>query len=276
MASPSTARIDPDASTGPRLSLAGWFRIGCRLVALLATLLFMVPLHYLTHALGQPSHWPRRFLGTAASIVGADVQIVGTPSPRNVFFIANHLSWIDILAMGGASGTAFIAKAELASVPVIGWLCSLNRTLYVSREDKLGVSSQIAMLRDAMGENHAVAVFPEGTTTDGLSLLPFKSSLLAVLEPPPPGIVVQPVYIDYGSAIADIAWIGQESGKDNALRILSRRGRFTIRLHFLAPFDPLAYAGRKAIAAESRARIEAELVATLGHRLRPFTGHPQP
>jgi 1-acyl-sn-glycerol-3-phosphate acyltransferase len=137
----------------------------------------------------------------------------------------------------------------------------LNRTLYVSRDDRLGVSSQIAMLRDALAENHAVAVFPEGTTSDGKALLPFKSSLLGVLEPPPAGIMVQPVYVDYGTDADAIAWVGNESGVDNALRILGRKGRFGLRLHFLEPFDPTMFAGRKAIAAECRARIEAVMKA---------------
>lgn len=261
MASPSTARLEPEASLGGRLSVAGWVRFGLRLLGLLGLLLVMVPLHYLTHAIGRPSHWPRKFLGSAAAVIGGDVSKWGEPHRGNVFYVANHLSWIDILALGGASGTAFIAKAELSTVPVISWLCRLNRTLYVSRDDRLGVSSQIAMLRDALAENHAVAVFPEGTTSDGKALLPFKSSLLGVLEPPPAGIMVQPVYVDYGTDADAIAWVGNESGVDNALRILGRKGRFGLRLHFLEPFDPTMFAGRKAIAAECRARIEAVMKA---------------
>ena len=189
---------------------------------LVLCLTLFVPLHYATHLAGLRSHWPKRFLGSAAAIVGARVRTTGLPLARGVFFISNHVSWIDILALGGASGTAFIAKAELGDTPVLNWLCSLNRTLYVSRENKvsrdnkLGVTDQIAMLRAAMAENHAIAVFPEGTTTDGQSLLPFKSSLLAVLEPPPSDIEVQPVCIDYADVATEIAWIGEESGLDNS------------------------------------------------------------
>ena len=266
MASPLTGRIEPDANPVRRLTASAWIRLVCRLFGLLGLLLVLVPLHYLTHLVRHHSHWPRQFLGSAASVVGADVTTVGKPHTGNVFYVANHISWIDILALGGASGTAFVAKAELEKVPVIGWLCGLNRTLYVSRDDRAGVSSQISMLRDALAENHAVAVFPEGTTSDGHLLLPFKSSLLGVLEPPPEGIVVQPVYIDYGSDSPDIAWVGEEGGLDNALKILGRRGRFGLRLHFLEPFDPRMFAGRKAIAAECRARIDAVMQSEMHRR----------
>jgi 1-acyl-sn-glycerol-3-phosphate acyltransferase len=168
--------------------------------------------------------------------------------------------------LGGATGTAFIAKAELAKVPLISWLCGLNRTLYVSRDDRLGVGSQISMVRAAMAENHAITVFPEGTTNDGRTLLPFKSSLLGVLEPPPADVQVQPVFIDYGETSVDIAWVGDQSGIDNALQILGRKGSFVLRVHFLDPFDPSLLGGRKAIAAECRARIEAVMQSELYQR----------
>ena len=71
-------------------------------------------------------------------------------------------------------------------------------------------------------------------------------------------------------------WIGEEGGLDNARRILARRGTFPLRIHFLAPFDPAAHPGRKAIAAESRKRIEEALVATLGHPLRDFAHVVEP
>jgi len=97
--------------------------------------------------------------------------MIGIPLRRDVFYVSNHLSWIDILALGGASGTAFVAKAEIGTAPVVGWLAGLNRTVYVKRENRMGVAEQINELRDALAENWAITVFPEGTTTDGRSLL---------------------------------------------------------------------------------------------------------
>ncbi len=211
------------------------------------------------------------FLRYSAWIAGARVKKIGTPLRRDVFFIANHVSWLDILALAGASGTAFVAKAELAEVPVIGWLCSLNRTVHVKRENRLGVAEQINSLREALDDNWSVTVFPEGTTTDGQSLLPFKTSMLSVLEPPPKDVLVQPVLIDYGPEVgADLGWVGDETGINNAKRVLSRKGSFELRLHFLEPFSPEEFRGRKAIGARARAAIEAALLTSLGKPLREF------
>ena len=134
----------------------------------------------------------------------------------------------------------------------------------------MDVAEQINAVREALADNWSVTIFPEGTTTDGRSLLPFKSSMLKILEPPPPSVLVQPVLIDYGALAEEIGWVGDETGLDNAKRILSRRGSFRVKLHFLEPFAPVDNPGRKAIAARARAEIEAKLVATLAAPLRPF------
>lgn len=232
-------------------------RLGLRLAALVLALVSALVIHGLWRLLRLPSPWPRLFLGLVAHIVGARVRVIGTPLRRDVVFLANHLSWIDILAIAGATGSAFVAKGELRGVPLVGWLCTLNRTLFVSREDRLQVTTQIARLRDAIGEGWSVTIFPEGTTGDGHSLLPFKAALLAALDPPPPGVRVQPVRVDYGAATDELAWVGDEPGQSHALRVLRRKGTFAVTLHLLDPFDPAAIGNRKAIAAQARAAIEA-------------------
>lgn len=245
-------------------------RFGLRVLGLIGLLLVFVPLHYAYRIFAYGSPFPMLFLRYAGRVAGARVTKIGTPLRRDVFFISNHLSWIDILASAGASGTAFVAKHELSEVPVISWLCSLNRTVYVKREDRLGVAEQINALREALADNWSVTVFPEGTTTDGQSLLPFKTSMLSVLEPPPPGVLVQPVLLDYGDVAEEIAWIGNESGVNNARRILSRKGTFELTIHFLEPFSPEDYRGRKAIGVKAREEIEAALVKAIGKPLRTF------
>lgn len=253
------------------LSIRGWFRFTMRTLGLIGLLILFVPLHYLYRIFKYGSPFPMLFLRYAGWIAGAKVRKIGTPLRRDVFFIANHISWLDILSLAGASGTAFVAKAELSEVPVISWLCRLNRTVFVKRENRLGVATQINLLREALADNWSVTVFPEGTTTDGQSLLPFKTSMLSVLEPPPPGVMVQPVLIDYGTAVGEeIGWVGEESGINNAKRVLGRKGSFELRLHFLEPFSPEEFRGRKAIGARARAAIEAGLLTTLGKPLREF------
>lgn len=253
------------------LTAVEWTRFTLRVIGMIALLIIFVPLHYLYRIFKYGSPFPMLFLRYAGRLAGARVRKIGTPLRRDVFFIANHVSWIDILSLAGASGTAFVAKAELDEVPIISWLCRLNRTVFVKRENRLGVAEQINLLREALADNWSVTVFPEGTTTDGQSLLPFKTSMLSVLEPPPPGVLVQPVLLDYGPEIGeDLGWIGDESGLNNAKRVLSRKGSFQLRMHFLEPFSPEEFRGRKAIGARARAAIEAALLTALGKPLRDF------
>jgi 1-acyl-sn-glycerol-3-phosphate acyltransferase len=252
------------------ISAIGWVRIIARALGLIGLILVFVPLHYLYRLFAYGSPFPMLFLRYAARVCGARVEVVGTYLKRDVFFVANHISWIDILALAGASGTAFVAKAELASAPVVGWLASLNRTVFVKREHRMGVAEQINALKEALVDNWSVTVFPEGTTTDGQSLLPFKTSMLSVLEPPPPGVLVQPVILDYGPVAEWIGWIGEEGGFNNAKRVLSRKGSFPVRLHYLEPFSPEDFKGRKAISIEARRRIEEALIEIRGRPLRPF------
>lgn len=181
--------------------------------------------------------------------------MIGTPLRRDVVFLANHLSWIDIPLIAGRTGATFVAKGELADVPLIGWLCRRNRTIFVARGARMAVADQIAQIRSAIAERWAIAIFPEGTTGNGETLLPFKPALLAALDPPPIGVRIQPVRIDYGDATRDLAWGDDEPGLSHALRVLARPSRFTATLTFLDPFDPADHPGRKALAAEACRRI---------------------
>jgi 1-acyl-sn-glycerol-3-phosphate acyltransferase len=227
------------------------------LAALLLALLVALPLHGAWRVLGRKSPWPPRFLGLVARIVGARARVAGTPLRHDVVFVSNHLSWIDILLLSGATGSAFVAKSELRGIKLVGWLCTLNHTIFVSRADRMAVTAQIAEIRGALAAEWPVTLFAEGTTGDGTTLLPFKAALLAALDPPPPGVRIQPVRIDYGAATHELAWVGDEPGQHHAARVLKRRGSFVATLHFAEDFNPADYGDRKAIAAEARRRIEA-------------------
>ena len=276
MGSRSTARAERLAAatgTPPAIPLTGWCRLWLRVGLMALGALICIPLHYLWRLLHLPSPWPKWFLRATGRIAGARVKRVGVPLKRDVFYISNHVSWFDILAIAGTSGSAFVAKAEIRDAPVVGWLSTLNRTVFVSREQRLRVADQINQLRDAFADNWAVTVFPEGTTTDGASLLPFKSPLLKVLEPPPPGVLVQPVLLVFDARGRDLAWIGDEGGKDNAIRALSRRGSFVLRVVFLDPFDPHDFPGRKKIAAEAKRRIAQAFAERTGSPPDDYIGH---
>ncbi|MEA3001118.1 MAG: lyso-ornithine lipid O-acyltransferase [Sphingomonadales bacterium] len=226
-----------------------------RSLLILLGLFVCVPLHYASLLVLRRSRWPRRFLWWAGYASGMRVRVEGAPLARNVLFLANHLSWLDILVLAGASGTAFVAKDDVARWPVIGWLARLNDTVFIARTSRAGVKGQADALRTALASGLPVALFPEGTTEGGIDILPFRASLLASLFPPLERVKAQPVAIDYGVAAHEIAWIGDETAPANARRVLSRRGTAEVMLRFLAPVDPASVHDRKHLAEAARAEI---------------------
>jgi 1-acyl-sn-glycerol-3-phosphate acyltransferase len=230
-----------------------------RTLAIVLGILACVPLHYLWKLAGRRSRWPRRFLWWVGYAAGMRVRTVGTPVPSHVLFVANHLSWLDIMVLAGASGTAFVSKAEVGRWPVIGWLAGLNDTVFVERKDRSAASGQAAEIRDALTTGQPVALFPEGSTDGGTETLPFRASLFSSLLPPIPGVRLQPVAIDYGPAGPDIAWVGDEPAGANVKRVLSRRGTTPVTLRFLEPIDPARFDDRKAMANAAHAEVAAAL-----------------
>jgi 1-acyl-sn-glycerol-3-phosphate acyltransferase len=254
----------PGAGRPPPIGPAGRFRIAVRLAVMLAFLCFCLLFYHLWRIaglllprLGNP--WPRIFLGGIAWIAGADVTVTGARNRRGAFLLANHVSWLDIPAIAAASGSAFVGHDGLAAHPLLRWLCRMNDTVFVARHDRTSVARQVAQLREAISASGAMTIFPEGTTSDGTGLLPFKSSLLSALDPLPAGIVVQPLWLDYGPDVTEIAWVGEEHGVDNFLRILARRHPIALTVHFLPPLAGEALANRKTIAASAREAILAAI-----------------
>jgi 1-acyl-sn-glycerol-3-phosphate acyltransferase len=237
----------------------GKFRLAGRVLAMVGALLVCLPLHYGWKLVRLPSPWPRRFLGLVGRAAGLRAHRVGTPLTGNVLFVANHLSWLDIMILAGETGTAFVSKDEIGRSPVIGWLADLNNTVYVDRSNRRAVQSQADTLRNELASGQPVALFPEGTTDGGTEILPFRASLLSALFPPIPGLQVQPVAIDYGAAGPEIAWTGNESAAANAARVLSRKGNAPVTLHFLEPLDPAVLGDRKTLAQAAQAAIVAAL-----------------
>lgn len=232
-----------------------WWRIALAVGALLICL----PGHGLACALGHRSPWVRRFLGLAGRAFGLDARIAGVPLRRDVLFVANHISWLDIMALGGATGAAFVSRDDVARWPVVGWLARQGRTIFIDRASRGAVRGQADTLATALASGHPAALFPEGTTGDGRTLLPFRASLFAALEGAATGVRVQPVAIDYGGAEQEIAWIGNEGAGANAARVMARKGRLKATLRFLDPIDPAAQGNRKAIAAVAQGAITAAL-----------------
>ncbi|MES2903675.1 MAG: lysophospholipid acyltransferase family protein [Pseudomonadota bacterium] len=247
MASPATAIAEPSSSK---------FRAALRIAAMGGWFVVCVIPHLLAKLIGT-SHWPRRFLGGIAWIVGADVRTVGEPARSGDLLIANHVSWLDIMVLAGATGCAFISKAEIRGHPFLRWVADQNRTIYVDRADRRQIHDQAQAVLDGLKRDQPLALFPEGTVGDGGTLLPFKPSLLSAVAPPPEGVTLRPVAIDYHGRAHMLGWAPGEHGLDNALRILGRRGRLPVTVRLLEPLDPSP--DRKIIARAAHDRVALAL-----------------
>lgn len=186
------------------------------------------------------------------------------PYPHSLL-VANHLSWLDILVLASATGCAFVSKDRLGN-RLVHWLADQNRTLYVDRTARRAAGDQVTAIRRALQRRQPLALFPEGTTGPGDHLLPFRSTLLAAVAPPPEDVSVQPVAIDYASAAQEIAW-HHEPALRNVIRILGRKGRVPVTVRLLERLPALD--DRKRLARLAHDRIAASLTASssITHRL---------
>ena len=233
-------------------------RVGLRLLALALLLALCLLPHLLSKALTGRSAVPPVFLGACAWIIGARVTTVGEPVRPRTLIAANHVSWLDILILAGATGCRFVSKDDLGS-PLVHWLADQNNTLYVRRSERADSRNQADAIAAALDGAQAVTLFPEGTTGPGDRLLPFRSTLLQAASSAGSDVAVRPVAIDYGAAGTEISW-HDEPAPDNVLRMLGRRGTFAVIVRLLGPLDRAL--DRKGLAREAHAVIEAALGAS--------------
>jgi len=202
--------------------------------------------------------WQRFFLQWFGEAMGVEVRVEGRPLGRDVLYVANHVSWLDILALGGATRTLFVAKDDVSAWPLVGMLARIGGTIFIDRESRRAARGQADQLGQALLGHVPITLFPEGTTGDGVTLFPFRAALFASVAPPPRGIAVQPVAIDYGAAAPEICWTGDEDLGPNARKILARPGALACTLRFLPPLPDSS--DRKQLAAQAQAAIAAALV----------------
>ena len=238
-----TGTASPPASSRERkVAFWRWPIIGLRLLAMLVALAVSLPLYYLAAPFTARTPVPRAFLYALATISGVRIRKRGQRARGRAFFLANHVSWLDIPALAGTTGTAFVAHDGLAAIGPLRWLCDLNDTVFIARHDRR-------------------SIFPEGTTSDGLELLPFKSALLSALDADAEHIPIQPVLLDYGKETGNIAWVGAEPGLANALRILARVRPITLTVTFLPPLTDRERTNRKTIANAARQAIATAMTS---------------
>ena len=176
---------------------------------------------------------------------------------RSVLFVANHISWIDIWALKASCPMQFVAKAEIRDWPMVGWLAQQTGTLFIERERRHDTGRVVRDVKQALRQGGCLCFFPEGTTTDGTQLKPFKTSLMqAAIDAE---AQVWPLAIRYpgadGRPNTAIAYHGTMTMAQSLRAVLKQR-EILIELEFAAPIPAaghdrrqLSHAARQAIAA---------------------------
>jgi 1-acyl-sn-glycerol-3-phosphate acyltransferase len=201
--------------------------------------------------------WARGLL----RVFGMRVRGQGTPVPGGTMFVANHVSWIDIMALHSQHMMGFIAKAEIRRWPVVGWITSHGETIYLHRGNAHSLGDVMAEMADRLRAGRAVAAFPEGGTRDGRGLGPFHARIFTAAVAA--DATVQPVALCFGErceAQATVAFADGESFMGNFLRLLGEPAR-PVTVCFLEPILHAEHEGRRGIATLARARIERAMAA---------------
>lgn len=191
-------------------------------------------------------------------IFGFRLRRYGTPLPGAVMFVANHVSWIDIELMHSQRMMGFVAKAEIARWPLVGWLASRGGTIYHHRGNNDSLHGVMHQMVQRLQSGQAVGVFPEGRTTRGDAVGVFHARIFqpAVLA----GVPAQPVALKYGqrgNAQTIVAFGERESFFANFVRLLGEPGRVA-EVHFLEPVAA-SEDGRRRMAQTCRERIAAAM-----------------
>ncbi len=195
-----------------------------------------------------------------AWLMGMRIKVEG-PRPRAPFFlVSNHLSYMDILLVCAVCPAWFISKSEVASWPGIGPLTRIGPTIYINREIRRDVKRMNQLIADLVLNGGAVGFFPEGTTTNGEELLPFKPSLFQPAVEM--GLAVTTAAIAYETRpgmppVTDvIAWYGDEEFAPHIARLLKEPG-FTVRIRFGE--QTITASDRKELALLTYAQIQKDL-----------------
>ena len=159
------------------------------------TILFTFPRLAQPERDARVQQWARRMLG----ILGIELRLAGSPPAHGpVLLVANHISWLDILVMHAARHCRFVSKSDVKHWPLIGTLATGAGTLYIERESRRDAMRVVHHMAEALHAGDVLAVFPEGTTSDGRTLLPFHANLLqAAVSGDAP---VQPVALSFVEA----------------------------------------------------------------------------
>ncbi|MEE9313988.1 MAG: lysophospholipid acyltransferase family protein [Rhizobiaceae bacterium] len=259
--------------------MIGNLRFGLVVLAVFLILLILLPLHLIALLFAKLGWtWlagllPVIFHRVVLLLFGVRLTIDGRLAKgRPLLLVSNHVSWLDIIVLAAVAPLSFVAKAEMASWPIFGALAKLQRTVFIKREARRKAGEQASDIANRMSAREIMVLFPEGTTSDGHGLLPFKTPLfeaakMALANSPVEEAIVQPVAIDYthlhglplGRALQrHVAWPG-EIGLGESLIPLVREGALDVTVHVGEPIALTESSNRKVIAAQAENSIRKML-----------------
>lgn len=264
----ATWRDDIPPPAIPRPGPPGWLLVllrGGGIVLVLALgVVLIIPLRLLERLLAGPRRpvtgpWVQGVCRICLRIMGLKWRREGAPLRGPGAVVANHSSWLDIFVLNAAMPVFFVSKAEVAGWPGINILTRVTNTHFVARDPKLA-SAQAQEFAARTRAGHRLLFFPEGTSSDGRRVLPFKPTLFqGFLDPALPGnLAIQPMSASYhapqGRDPRFYGWWGDMDLGPHLLAVLAQypQGSVTVRL-----LDPIPVAGesRKTLSAASEAAI---------------------
>jgi 1-acyl-sn-glycerol-3-phosphate acyltransferase len=217
-----------------------WFAIAFALVTGL-----LLPFQIVAVWVKQPAarRIPVLYHRCLARLIGLQVTVDGEPSrSRPLLIVANHVSWLDIVVLSSCAPVTFVAKREVAAWPVLGRLARLQQTVFIDRERKFKSGAATREIAGRMLAGHAVVLFAESTSSDGATVLPFRSALVgaAAAAMPEDGggseVVVQPLAVSYPRSSRGIAaWYGDMALLPHLSSVL-KAGRIEVRVSWGASF----------------------------------------
>lgn len=160
------------------------------------------------------------------------------PFNQSALWVANHISWLDIHVINAVSPVTFVAKSEVASWPIFGFLARAIDTIFIHRERITDLRRVLNEMTERLSQGRAVCIFPEGTSSEGRQVLPFKSNLFQAAVNAK--VSVLPIAIQYqlgGQFTTHTAFIG-DMGLVESIRLIMDHPGITARLRFLKGIDP--------------------------------------
>ena len=174
------------------------FRASVILAVFLVVTLILIPVQWLGVTLDLPykKSLPHAYHRFVARLFGIRIRVIGALTHgRGTLLLANHTSWLDIVIFSAVAPISFVAKSEVGSWPFFGTLARLQRTVFVTRAKRSETGATRDAIRERLLKGDTLVLFPEGTSSDGNGVLPFKSALLGAADAG--AITVQPVSTAY-------------------------------------------------------------------------------